>query len=86
MGYTNVALQEKIREMYPEIERHGISVSLDFSKERNAYIVKFKKGNHELTTHLEKRDADECMDGIKCVYLGVQIGQFIKNFEIIEME
>lgn len=86
MGYTNVALKEKIMEMYPEVAKHGVSVSLDFNKEKNAYIVKFKKGNHELTTHLEKKDADECMDGIKCVYLGVQIGQFIKNFEVIEKE
>jgi hypothetical protein len=86
MGYTNVALKDKIMLMYPDIEQHGISVSLDFSEEKNAYLVKFKKDNHELTTHLEKKDADECMDGVKCVYLGVQIGQFIKNFEIREKE
>jgi len=86
MGYTNVALKDKVEEMYPEIKKHGISVGLDFNKNKNAYIVTFKKGTHELTTHLEKRDADDCMDGIKCVYLGVQIGQFIKNFEIIEKE
>ena len=86
MGYTNVALKDKIMEMYPEITKHRISVGLDFNKEKNAYIVTFKKGGHELTTHLEKKDADECMDGIKCIYLGVQIGQFVKNFEIIEKE
>ena len=86
MGYTNVALKDKIMEMYPEISKQGISLGLDFSKEKNAYIVRFKKGKHELTTHLEKKDADACMDGIKCVYLGVQVGQFIKNFEIIEKE
>jgi hypothetical protein len=86
MGYSNVALKDKVMEMYPEIERHGISVGLDFNEEKNAYIVKFKKDKHELTTHLEKKDADECMDGIKCVYLGVQIAQFIKNFGIIEKE
>ena len=86
MGYSNVALKDKIMEMYPEIERHGISVGLDFSEEKGAYIVKFKKDKHELTTHLEKKDSDECMNGIKCVYLGVQIAQFIKNFEIIEKE
>jgi hypothetical protein len=80
MGYTNVGLKDKIMEMYPEIEKYGISTSLDFSSEKNAYILKFKKGNHELTTHLEKKDADECMDGIKCVYLGMQVGQFISNF------
>jgi hypothetical protein len=81
MGYTNVALKDKIVEMYPEVERHGIAVSLDFNVEKNAFIVKFKKDSHELTTHLEKKDADECMDGKKCVYLGVQIGEFVRNFE-----
>jgi len=81
MGYTIVGLEDKILEMYPEITRHGISISLNFSEEKNAYIVKFTKGKHELTTHLEKKDADDCMNNIKCVYLGVQIGQFIKNFE-----
>ncbi len=81
MGYTNVALKDKIAGMYPDIARHDISVSLDFSREKNTYIVKFKKGKHELTTHLEKKDADECMDGIKCIHLGIQIGEFIKNFE-----
>jgi len=86
MGYTNVALKDRIMEMYPEIEKHGIAISLDFNKEKDAYIVKFKKDKHELTTHLEKKDADECMDGIKCVYFGVQIGQFVKNFEIIEKD
>lgn len=81
MGYTIVALKDKILEMYPEIMKYNISVSLEFNKEKNAYIIKFKKNRHELTTHLEKKDADECMNGVKCVYLGVQIGQFIKNFE-----
>lgn len=86
MGYTIVALKEKILKMYPEIEKQGISVSLEFSEQKNAYIVKFKKKQHELTTYLEKKDADDCMDGIKCVYLGVQIGQFVSNFEIREKD
>jgi len=86
MGYTNVAVKDKIMAMYPEIAKHGISVSLDFDTTKNAYIVKFGKDKHELTTHLEKKDADDCMNGIKCVYLGVQIGQFIKNYEIIEKQ
>lgn len=81
MGYTIVALKEKILEMYPEIQKYGISVGLSFDEQKNAYIVDFKKEDQELTTHLEKKDADECMDGIKCVYLGIQIAQFIKNFE-----
>lgn len=81
MGYTQVALEDKILEMYPEIREHGIAMSLAFDEAKNAWIVRFKKGTNELTTHLEKKDADDCMNNIKCVYLGVQVEQFIKNFE-----
>ena len=85
MSHTDKALKKKIAEMYPEIAQHNLSVGLDFNEEKNAYIVTFKRGNEELSTHLEKKDADECMEGIKCVYLGVQIAQFIKNFELREV-
>jgi len=81
MGYTVVALEDKIMDMHPDIVKYGISVNVGFSEEKNAYIVKFKKGRHELTTHLDRKDADECMDGIKCIHLGAQIAEFIKNFE-----
>ncbi len=81
MGYTKVALEEKLLEIYPEITKHNLSLSLDFSEDKNAWIVKLKKGRHELTTHLEKKDADACMEGTQCVYLGVQIWQLIKNIE-----
>jgi hypothetical protein len=83
MGYTKVALEDKILEMYPDIQKHGISISLNFDEQKNAYIVKFTKDKQELTTHLEKKDADDCMNNVKCVYLGVQVQQFIKNFELI---
>jgi len=80
MGYTNVALKDKIMEMHPEIEDHGISLSLDFNRQLKTYDIKLEKDSHKLVTHLEKKDADECMDGIKCISLGVQIGEFIDNF------
>lgn len=81
MAYADETLRQKMLEMYPEVTKHGISVTLDFNKEKNAYIVKFSKGAHELTTHLEKKDADDCMNDIKCLYLGVQVGQFVRYFE-----
>jgi hypothetical protein len=82
MGYTKVALEDKILEIYPEIAKNGISVGLNFDEKKNAYIVKFTKDKQELTTHLEKKDADDCMNNVKCVYLGVQVQQFIKNFDL----
>ena len=80
MGYTQVGLEQKILEMYPEISQNGISAGISFDEGKNAWIIKFKKDGKELTTHLEKKDADDCMNNIKCVYLGIQVEQFIKNF------
>jgi hypothetical protein len=84
MGYTNVALEDKIFEIYPEIREHGISTNIIFDEEKNSFVIKFQKDKHELTTYLDKKDADECMEGVKCVHLGVQVGEFIKNFETRE--
>lgn len=81
MTYANNALKDKIVEMYPEIAEHHFSFGLEFNEGKNAYILTFGRGTETLTTHLEKADADECMNGIKCVYLGVQVAQFIRNFD-----
>ncbi len=81
MAFSNVALKNKILEMYPEIEDHRVSVGLDFDEQTDAYILTFKRGTESLTTRLEKQDADDCMNGIKCVSLGIQVAQFIGNFE-----
>jgi hypothetical protein len=81
MSVEPKALDAKLREMYPEIAKHKLDLSLNFDKGKNAWIVKLHKGVHELTTHLEKKDAEACLGGTQCVYLGVQITQFMKNFE-----
>ncbi len=74
-------LAAKLRSLYPEIDAHGIDLDLEYDHAKGAWLVKFAKGKHTLTTHLEKNDADGCMEGIQCVYLGVQIAQLIGNFE-----
>ena len=81
MGYSNVALKDKIIELHPEIVENGVAVSLVFNEELKTYDVNMKKDTHELKTHLETKDADECMDGKKCIHLGVQLKEFIDNFK-----
>ena len=79
--HTGQELLSKLESLYPEIGEHGLELSVDFSHEKDAWLIHLSKGEHELTTHLERRDADSCLEGVHCVYLGVQIGQFVKNFE-----
>ncbi len=81
MGYTQVALEDRILEMYPELERNGIAVSLEFDKKKNAWVVHFTKGQHKRYAFLDKKDADSCMDGQSCIYLGTLISQYVKDLE-----
>ena len=81
MSVDSRVLDSKLREIYPEIVKHDLSLSLSFDREKDAWIVMLAKGKHELATHLERKDADACIDGVQCVYLGVQISQFLENFE-----
>jgi hypothetical protein len=81
MGYTIVGLKEKILEMYPEIPKLGVVSTLTFDEAKQAYLLKLKKGEHELGTYIDKADATRCMDGHVCVALGVQVRQFLENFK-----
>jgi hypothetical protein len=84
MSYSMDALKAKIVDFYPEIEKHKVQTSLTFDKDNNVYVIKLQKGEHVLTTFLEKPDANSCVEGKKCVYLGLHIAEFIKNFELRE--
>jgi hypothetical protein len=74
-------LCEKIRSIYPEIGECGIEVDVEWSQAKNSWIVDLKKDGHELTTHLEPEDADACLEGRKCVSLGIQISQLKENIQ-----
>lgn len=80
MGYSISALTGKIMEMYPEIEKNGIHMGLVFNAEKETYFVSFRKGRSVFATHLQKNEADACMDGVKFIFLGSQIGRWMKNF------
>ena len=84
MGHAQHSREEieaKLREMHPEINEHGLGLQAEFSHDKDAWIVHLTKGEHELTTHLDRSDANACLEGVECVHLGVQIGQFVSNFE-----
>lgn len=70
-------LCEKIKSIYPGIGECGIDVEVDYSEAKKAWVVDLKQGEHHLTTHLEPEDADACIEGKECVYLGTQIAQLV---------
>jgi len=54
---------------------------VEYDETKKAWLVDLKKGEHELKTHLEPSEADDCMEGKQCVSLGVQIGELRTNIE-----
>ena len=81
MGYTKDDLNKKLSEMYPEIKTYGLSVGLEFDEGKDAWVVTFSKGNKTRHAFLDKKDADACINGNACIYLGVLIAQYIKDLE-----
>jgi hypothetical protein len=83
MGYTKEDLTKKLLEMYPEIKAFGLSLSLEFDKAKDAWVVSFEKGAHKRHAFLDKKDADSCIGGNACIYLGMLIAQYIKDLELL---
>ncbi len=81
MGYTVVGLKEKLLEFHPEIARKGLNLLVTFDTEQNRFRLKLSKDGQEFETVMEKKDADDCMDGQKCVNLAIQMAQFLAEFE-----
>jgi hypothetical protein len=81
MSYTQDDLKGKLLEMYPEINKYGLSLDLEFDEGKNAWIIGFRKENHQRHAILDKKDADACVDGNVCIYLGMLITQYIKDLE-----
>ncbi len=81
MSYTKEDLKKKLLEMYPEITNYGLATELDFDEEKEAWVVSFSKGEHRRHAFLDKKDADSCIEGNACIYLGILIAQYIKDLE-----
>jgi hypothetical protein len=81
MSYTKEDLKRKLLEMYPEISTYGLVVGLEFDEGKEAWVVSFSKGEHRRHAFLDKKDADSCIEGNACIYLGILIAQYIKDLE-----
>ncbi|MBU0676381.1 MAG: hypothetical protein KJ950_17235 [Proteobacteria bacterium] len=79
--YTEKSLCNKITELYPDIGICGIDLAVKHDKKKKIWVLDLKKGSHELNHHLEPADADACMEGKRCVSLGLEIAQLKKNIE-----
>ncbi len=79
--YSRDELCKKITDIYPEIGQCGIDIDVSYDDEKKAWVVDLIKDSHELKHYLDLPEADQCMEGEKCVPLGLEIAQLKKNIE-----
>jgi hypothetical protein len=83
MSYTKENLKEKLLEMYPEIQTFGLALAIEYDKAKDAWVIAFEKGPHRRYAFLDRKDADSCIEGNVCIYLGMLIAQYIKDLEML---
>lgn len=74
------SIAQAINTLYPEVSRHGIDISVTDDPATGDWLVTMRHDEHTLSTHLAKKHAEECLEGIQCATLGVQIGRFIEAY------
>lgn len=85
MGYSQVALEDKLLDMYPDIAKNGFVPLMSFDQQQNTWVVKLKKGIVEFTVKLSKTGADACMDGTFCEDFGAEIAQKLQVYTNCKM-
>jgi len=73
--YDREKFCEKLRGIYPDMGKWGIKLEAEYDEAEQIWIVYLKKGDIELRTHLELEEAKSCMEGKRCVSLGLQIAE-----------
>lgn len=80
MTDTTHSLTQSIASLYPEIAAHGIAVGVAEDAATGDWRVTMTHDAHTLSTHLSRKEADDCLSGVQCVSLGIQVGRFVENY------
>jgi len=65
--------------MYPEIRKQGLTPRMSFDESKDAWMVKFVNGPKEVSVHLNKKDADACMDRKVCDTFGSELTKALQE-------
>uniref|UniRef100_I2PWQ3 Uncharacterized protein n=1 Tax=Desulfovibrio sp. U5L TaxID=596152 RepID=I2PWQ3_9BACT len=74
------AIAQAITTLYPEVSRHGVDITVADDPATGDWLVTMRREGNSLSTHLAKKNAEECLEGIQCTTLGIQIGRFIEAY------
>jgi hypothetical protein len=62
-----------IHKFHPEIEQHNMDLRVNYDEAEDRYLIKLSKSGETVGAYLDQKDADDCLEGKKCVNLAVQV-------------
>jgi hypothetical protein len=80
MDYSQVAFENKLLDMYPEITQKGFKPMMSFDQEKDSWAVRLKDGKCDFNVYLNKRDADACMNGNLCEDFATEITKQLAKY------
>jgi hypothetical protein len=79
--YNKDELCNKIKELYPDIGECGNDIAVEFDEAKKAWVVDLQKDTPELKHFLEIPVAQECMEGKRCMSLGLEIAPLTNHIK-----
>lgn len=70
-----------IHKFHPEIKQNNLDLNVNYDEAEDRYLIKLSKSGETVGAYLDQKDADDCLEGKKCVNLAVQVTQLIADLE-----
>lgn len=74
------SLSMKIQEMFPEIGQHGVTLAVTEMADINSWEIRLAKDGKEMTSCLDRTDAENCLAGRECTSFSSEVGQFVHSY------
>jgi len=69
---------QKITELNPELGSCDVDIETFYSSSKKSWIVVSKKGDLDVVHYLDKKDIRNCLDGLQCFSLGLDVAELAR--------
>lgn len=69
---------QKVTELNPDLGTCDVDIDTYYSNSKKSWIIVSKKGDHDIVHYLDKKDIKNCLDGVECFSLGLDVAELTR--------
>ena len=69
---------QKVKELNPDLGACDVDIETHYSTAKKSWIIVSKKGGHDIVHSLDKMDIKNCLDGVQCFSLGLDVAELTR--------